>query len=38
MVREAIAVCIEDLEVHGEPVPESDAVRTVTTAVVDVAA
>ncbi len=38
MAREAIAVCIEDLEAHGEPVPESDALPTVTTAVVDVAA
>ncbi len=38
MARDAIAGYIESLETHGEPVPESDAAPSTTTAVVDVAA
>ncbi len=38
MAKEAITGYIESLEAHGEPVPDSDAVPTITTAVVEVAA
>ncbi len=38
MARDAIEGYIADLEAHGELVPESDAIPTVITAIVDVAA
>ena len=38
MAREAIALCIEDLEAHGEPIPEDDPVTEPTVLGIDLAA